>query len=288
MSKPKIAVVIITLNEQANLPHALASVAGWTQAFVVDAGSTDKTREVAEAAGATFVEHTWQGYAQQKNWALDNLPIDADWVLILDADEVVMPDLRAELEAIAEKPIDATPEAAFFINRYFLFLGKRIRHCGYYPSWNIRFFKRGKARYEVREVHERMQVDGPVSYLKGHLEHYDRRGISHWNAKHNQYAKLEAQAIYRAMTQPTENGVQPRLLGNWEQRRRWIKERLYPRLPAKWLLRFFYMYILRLGVLDGMVGLRFCLFVSAYELIIDLNLREMILHANRNEEAEDQ
>ena len=177
----------------------LRSVTGWADAVhVVDSESTDATREIAERAGANVVIRPWLGYARQKNWALDNLPLKADWVFILDADEAILPELRDELLAIARRPVDEVREGGFHINRYFIFLGRRIRHCGYYPSWNLRFFKRGRARYEEREVHEHMLVDGETGYLKGHMEHYDRRGLEAYMAKHNVYSTLEAREIVRS------------------------------------------------------------------------------------------
>ena len=269
-------VLIVTLNEQLNLPHALESVRDWTnRVFVVDSGSTDRTCAIAASHGAHVEYHAWEGYAAQKNWALSQLPWESDWILILDADECAELDLRDAVQRITARPVDQVPEAAFFVNRYFLFLGKRLRHCGYYPSWNVRLMKRGRARCEDRQVHERMVVDGPVGYLDGHLAHWDRRGVGRWMDKHNQYARLEALEIHRAQRDGASGHVTPRLFGDWEQRRRWIKQRLYPRLPMRWLLRFGYMYIWRLGFLDGLTGLRFCLFVSAYELMITLHQIEL-------------
>jgi len=274
--RANVDVLIVTLNEQVNLPHTLKSLSAWVnRVFVVDAGSTDGTRQIAEAHGAQVVEHAWEGFAAQKNWALAHLPWESDWVLILDADESVDAELRDAIERKVARPVEDVPESAFFINRYFLFLGKRLRHCGYYPSWNVRLLKRGRAQCEQRQVHERMVVDGPIGYLAGHLEHWDRRGVGRWMDKHNQYARLEAMEIFRAQRGIASDGVRPRLFGGWEQRRRWIKERLFPRLPMRWLFRFGYMYVLRLGFLDGITGLRFCLFVSAYELMIQLHLIEL-------------
>ena len=108
---------------------------------------------------------------------------------------MILPHLKEELLAIASRSIEETKESAFNINRYFVFLEKRIRHCGYYPSWNVRFFKRGKARYENREVHEHMIVDGKIGKLRGHMEHNDRRGLSRYLSKYNQYSTLEAKEI---------------------------------------------------------------------------------------------
>ena len=270
-----IEVIIPVKNEEINLPFALASVQEWAdRVWVIDSESTDKTCEIAKDSGAELVVKPWLGYAKQKNWALDTLDLKADWIFFLDADEAILPELRDELLAIASKDVDKVNESAFNINRYFIFLGKRIRHCGYYPSWNVRFFKRGKARYEEREVHEHMVVDGETSYLKGHMEHYDRRGLELYMAKHNHYSTLEAIEILQQATTKDET-IDAKLFGSAQQRRRWIKRHIYPRLPARWLFRFFWMYLLRLGFLDGINGLRFCLFISSYELLISLKTVEL-------------
>lgn len=273
-----ICVIMPTFNEQVNLPHSLASVIDWAdQVFIVDSESKDRTREIAAEMGAAFVIRPWLGYARQKNWALDHLPIETDWVFILDADETILPELRDELVAVATKPQGEVVQAGFYINRYFIFLARRIRHCGFYPSWNLRFFRRGRARYEEREVHEHMVVDGAEGFLKGHMEHNDRRGLEDYMAKHNRYSTLEAAEIHRLEREGASGSIDARVFGNPLQRRRWIKHHVYPRLPAKWLFRFLWMYVLKLGVLDGMAGLRFCLFMSAYELLIGLKLVELRL-----------
>lgn len=271
-----IDVLILAKNEERNLPWSLASVAPWARrVFVVDSGSTDRTSEIAESWGATVVRKEWLGYSKQKNWALDTLPFESPWILILDADEAVLPELRDELRAIAERPIDGVAEAGFYVNRYFIFLGKRIRHCGYYPSWNLRFFKRGKARYEEREVHEHMLADGPTAYLRGHLEHYDRNGLERYMEKHNRYSTLEAREIVRRRRLSAEDRAKEPEIGGPTAFRRFIKNRVYAWLPAKWLWRFLFMYVARLGFLDGVTGFRFCLFISAYEMLIGLKMIEL-------------
>jgi glycosyltransferase involved in cell wall biosynthesis len=271
-----VAVVIPAFNEERNIPYALKSVAGWAdEVFVVDSESTDATRRIAESFGATVIVQPWLGSARQKNWAIDNLPFQSDWIFILDADEAVLPDLREEILAVSRRPVDDVSEAGFYINRYFVFLGKRIRHCGYYPSWNLRFFKRGHARYEDRAVNAHMVADGPTAYLKGDMEHYDRRGLEVYMAKHNVHSTNEARAIAQYMDQGHEDGIAAKPFGNALERRRWIKHHVYPRLPAKWLFRFLFMYVLRFGFLDGLTGLRFCMFISAYELLVALKIIEI-------------
>ncbi len=169
---------------------------------------------------------------------------------------------------------DRCPENGFYVNRYFIFLAKRIRHCGYYPSWNIRFFRAGKASSEQRDVHEHMLVDGSVGYLKHDMEHYERRRLEHYIAKHNHYSTLEARAMYLQIQQASR-AMPGSLRGDAQQRRRWLKASVWPRLPARWLLRFLYMYVIKLGFLDGAVGFHFCLFLMGYEHQIGLKLREM-------------
>ncbi len=276
--RSNIAIIMIACNEAKNIEFSLGSVVGWAdQVFVVDSGSKDETVALAQSLGATVVHQPWLGYAKQKNWAIDRLPITADWAFILDADEAILPELRDELLAISTAPPDSAAAEGFYVNRYFIFLGKRIRHCGYYPSWNLRFFRRGKARYEEREVHEHMVVDGRVAYLKGHMEHYDRRGLEVYMDKHNKYSTLEAREIVRVMRGgAAQGGLDARLFGNPLQRRRWIKHAVYPRLPAKGLFRFLYMYVLKLGFLDGLAGLRFSIFISAYEMLIGLKIIELL------------
>jgi len=270
-----IEVIIPVKDEAKNLPYALASVMQWAdRVWVVDSESTDDTCAIAAEAGAEVVVQPWLGHAKQKNWAIQNLDIKADWVFILDADEAILPELKEELLAIASQPTDAVKEAAFNINRYFIFLGKRIRHCGYYPSWNVRFFKRGKALYEEREVHEHMVVQGETGKLKGHMEHYDRRGLEVYMAKHNRYSTLEAKEILTQLEKKDET-IDASIFGTAQQRRRWIKQYVYPKLPAKWFCRFVWMYVLRFGFLDGLTGLRFCLFISSYELLISLKMVEL-------------
>lgn len=268
-------VLILTYNEEANVPHALRSVVGWaSRVFVIDSGSTDRTVEIARAMGAEVISHDWEGYARQKNWALDHLPIESPWVLILDADEAVTTALEREIRGLCSRPADEVPEAGFYVNRYLVFMGQRIRHCGYFPSWNLRLFKRGAARYEDRAVHEHMVLEGEAGYLRGLLSHEDRRGLEYYIAKHNRYSTLEAETIFYARTDNRAE-VQPRAFGNAVERRRFFKTKIYPKLPAKWFGRFMWMYVLKLGFLDGMAGLRFCLLISSHELFTSLKLREL-------------
>lgn len=271
--KVPITFLFTVKNEELNLPYSLESVCEWAQdVLVLDSGSTDRTKEITEKYGAKFYYHEWLGYAGQKNWALDNLPITTPWVFIIDADEVITAPLREELTKIVTE--NTCEENAFYVNRYFVFLDTRIRHCGYYPSWNIRFFRMGKARYEQRQVHEHMIPEGKVGWLKYDMEHYDRRGLFHYIAKHNEYSTLESREMHKLMTGTSDSDAGS-FWGPAAERRKWIKTHIWPRLPARWFWRWFYMYIIRLGFLDGWAGFHFCLFISSYEHQVSLKLKEL-------------
>jgi glycosyltransferase involved in cell wall biosynthesis len=287
--KNNIEIIFTVKNEEMNLPFSIPAVKDWAdKVWVVDSESTDRTLEIAREHGCGVRVQKWLGFAGQKNWAIDNLPIESDWVMIVDGDEVILPELRDEILKLCARPVDEVPEAAFYINRYFIFLGKRIRHCGYYPSWNIRLFKRSKARYEQRDVHEHMIADGPVGYLKGHMEHNDRRSLEVLMDKHNKYSTLEAREIFRVRKGQSTATFKESFLGNELERRRWIKHYLYPKLPCKWAFRFMYMYFLKLGFLDGITGFRFSMFITAYELLIHLKIIELELQEKDRQWLESQ
>jgi putative colanic acid biosynthesis acetyltransferase WcaF len=267
-------VLIQTHNEELNLPHTLQSVQGWVhRVFIVDSGSTDRTRQIAADFGAVVVDKPWEGYARQKNWALDHLPFESPWILILDADESVTPQLREEILQVVSRPVQNVPHAGFFLNRVTIFMGREIHHCAYFPAWNLRLFKRGRARYEERNVHEHMIVQGPTSHLRHLLQHQDRRGLEHFIAKHNRYSTLEAVEIYRHR-EPWPGWWN--FFNDRVARRRYVKYCIAPKLALPWLLRFVYMYFIRGGILDRRPGLTLCLLISTYELFIRAKYNELV------------
>ncbi|HMO25872.1 MAG TPA: WcaF family extracellular polysaccharide biosynthesis acetyltransferase, partial [Tepidisphaeraceae bacterium] len=177
-----------------------------------------------------------------------------------------------EIIEVVSQPAESVPESGYFLNRVFVFCGRQIRHCGYFPSWNLRLFKRGKARYEQRLVHEHMIVEGKTAYLKHLLIHEDRRGLEHFFAKHNRYSTLEAREIYES---PEPWPGLRRFFTDRVTRRRFGKSRVLPYLPIPWLWRFFYMYFVRFGFLDGRAGWYLCHFIAAYEYSIQLKFTEL-------------
>lgn len=272
--RANIEVLIPTFNEEINIVHALHSTVPWAdRVWLIDSESTDRTREIAESMGANVLIQPWLGYAKQKNFALANIAWESDWVFILDADETITPALRDELLEIASRPASSVKEAGFYVNRLTYFMGRPIRHCGYYPSYNLRFFKHGRAWYEDRDVHEHMVVDGPSGRVKHIMTHEDRRGLEHFIAKHNRYSTLEAREIVRDRQRSRSSQAQE--LERGIALRRWLKRHVQPRLPFPGLWRFVYMYFVRLGFLDGLTGLRFCLLLATYDFFISLKMVEL-------------
>ena len=282
--RSNVEILILSFNEEVNISHALKSVVGWAdKVYVVDSNSTDNTKQIAEEMGATVIEQEWLGYSRQKNWALDNLPLQSDWVFILDADEWVSAELIEELKEIASVPAAEIEADGYYVNRLTYFLNKPIKHCGYFPSWNLRFFKRGRARYEDRDVHEHMIVDGQTSRLKKLMYHHDRRGLEHFIAKHNRYSSLESMELIRDRVLNRQNQAQE--LDRGVAWRRWLKYHVQPRLPFVFFWRFVYMFVIQRGFLDGLTGFRFCLLLSMYDFFISLKLLELKRRgAHRNAE----
>jgi glycosyltransferase involved in cell wall biosynthesis len=267
-----VSVLVPTLDEELNLPDCLDSVAWADEVFVVDSYSRDRTVEIARERGAQVVQHAFESYSRQKNWALDTLPFRNAWVLIVDADERVTPELRCEMETV----LPNADCAGYYLNRRVIFLGTWIRHAGWYPNWNLRLFRHQLGRYDGREVHEHVILNGPVGYLRNDLLHLDRRGLEAFVARHNRYSTLEAAARFKAECDAPDRARLPvSLLASPVQRKRFLRERVWPRVPAKPLVLFVYMYLLRRGFLDGRAGLALCVFHAFQEFMVGLKLAEL-------------
>jgi glycosyltransferase involved in cell wall biosynthesis len=239
------SIALITLNEAANLPRTLASLRFAADVVVVDSGSTDGTQQIARRAGARFFEEPWKGFAAQKNAAIEHTT--GDWVLSLDADEEVSPALAAEIEALlaAEPQFDA-----YRIPRLNHFLGRPLRHGGYWPDPKLRLFRRGAARFAERAVHETMELTGEtagkVGQLKGHLIHHCYPTLEEYVEHMNRYSSAAAQVL-------VERGRAPQSLAG-----------LVSGAVLNPAATFLYNYFVRLGFLDGAAGLLQHLNHSAY------------------------
>jgi glycosyltransferase involved in cell wall biosynthesis len=271
--KPRIEVMIPTFNEASHISEAVKNALQIGPVLVLDSFSTDGTQQLAREAGATVIEHPFENYSRQKNWGLDNLPFQGDWVFILDADERITPPLREELLRVVRTPGSA---AGYYVNRVVIFMGRQIRHGGLFPSWNLRFFKRGACRYEDRSVHEHMLCNGPTDYLKHLMLHIRRESISQYIAKHIRYADMES-GEWLKYTLGRGGGASPgRLFSKSLRYRQWIKREIWPRLPFKPLIRFVYMYFAKLGFLDGRAGWHLACLMASYEYMIGLLYRDKL------------
>jgi len=266
-----IDILIPTLNEAAHISETIENGRKVGNVFVLDSFSKDGTQELARQAGAHVVEHKFIDYAKQKNWGLENLPFTGEWVFILDADERITPELRDELFRVAAA---AGPTDGYYVNRVVLYMGHAVRHGGLYPSWNLRFFRRGKCRYEDRAVHEHMVCDGPVEYLTEEMLHIRRETLAEWIRKHIKYADLESTEWIKLRTSGATGADAKRLFKDNLRYRWWLRREVWPRTPVRPLLRFIYMYFVRFGILDVVAGLRLAAMTACYEYMIGLLYRE--------------
>lgn len=278
--KVPLSVLIPVKNDAANLHECLASVAFADEVVVVDSASSDGTSDVAMGYGARLVQFQWDGnFPRKKNWALANVEWKHEWVLIIDADERITPELEREIrEGIERQDVDG-----FYLNRRFWFLDGWINHCGYFPSWNLRLFRHRRGRYEKmeagggvdsgdNEVHEHVLLDGRAEYLAAPMEHYAFPDVATFIEKHTRYANWEA-AVREQFAMNSSERMTGRFFGGELERRRWLK-RASLRMPFRPTLRFIYNYVIKQGFRDGYRGWVLCRLLAWYELIIAAKMRE--------------
>jgi glycosyltransferase involved in cell wall biosynthesis len=266
-----VSVIVHCLNEEINLPHALKSVCGrFSEVFVVDAGSIDRTKEIALSYGANFVqiEGNRSTLVKQRNWALDNLPIKNEWVYILDADETVPNDLFEEISERVNNPLPNVD--AYWVRYKEIFLNRWVKRSAIYPNWNLRLFKRHIARYEDRTVNAHVKIDHSRTLrLKAHFIHDDKRGISAYLKRLSQITIIEAISLNELYTS-NGNLLKGRLFSPSSVERRRALKKLFYYLPFRPLLMFFYLYIFRLGFLEGKAGLYHSLYRACQELFVNI------------------
>ena len=233
-----VSVVIITKNEEVNIEDALKSIADAQEIVVVDSFSTDRTVEICRKYTDKVYQHEWQGFARQKQTAVDYA--EGPWVLILDADERVTPELKSEIL----KNISGTDIDGFYMPRENYFIGKRIRHGGWWPDHTLRLFKKDRGKLGPREVHEKVVVEGSTGYLKHPLRHHTYRSVSDFVERMERYSTLAAQEIRR------ESGC----AGLFS-------------LMIKPPVTFIKMYFLRFGLLDGTRGFMLAVLYSFYTFL---------------------
>lgn len=270
-----VSVLIPTFNERKNIEGCLQSVIWSDDVVVVDSGSTDGTQEISLAKGAQVVQFNWNGrFPKKKNWALENISWKNDWILIVDADERITSDLKEEILSVTK----SSKMTGYFINRRFIFMGKWIRHCGYYPSYNMRLFRHINGRYEKlldgetgsgdNEVHEHVILEGPAGYLSNDMLHFAYPDIGTFIEKHNRYSNWEALVETSGAEVPIAN------IGKRLSQRRKLRQ-FARKLPFRPTFRFLYSFILKLGILDGYEGYVFCRLLAMYELLSVLKTQEI-------------
>lgn len=261
-----ISVIVPARNEARNLPRCLESLAGVGEVYVIDSQSTDDTVEIAKSHGANVVQfHYAGGWPKKRQWAMDTLPLAYDWILLLDADEVLTPELMEEIRRAAQSPA----VNGYSIRLQMYFLGRVLRHCDA-SFWKLSLFRKGRGRFECRlkdqddsmadiEIHEHVVVDGPTAELHHALVHHNADSLSRYILKHNEYSNWEARVLLQPAGAANSEEVSADLFGTQAQRRRWLKRNLY-RMPGSPVLLFLYRYMVRLGFLDGVPGLIYCAF----------------------------
>lgn len=272
-----VTVLLLTHNEEKNIEKCLRSVLPLTSSIcIVDSGSTDRTVELAQALGTQVATRKWTTYADQFNWGLDHFDFGTDWIMRLDADEELTPELVKTLQDFLVAP--STNISGVYVRRRVFFLGKWIRHGGYYPTWLLRVFRRGIGRCEALWMDEHIVLSSGTSiHVKADIIDYNNKDLTFWTDKHNKYASREVLDILDKESIKAAGTIKASFTGHQDSARRWVKDKLYLRTPlfVRPFLYFIYRYFVRLGFLDGTRGLIFH-FLQAfwYRFLVDAKLYE--------------
>ncbi|WDZ99546.1 glycosyltransferase family 2 protein [Mucilaginibacter sp. SJ] len=274
-------IIILTFNEEKNIGDCLQSAAALkANIYIVDSGSTDTTLAICQRYTQNVFSHPFENYATQRNWALDNLPLTGTWILNLDADHRVTPELAAQLNNIFNNPVDSVTNG-FLISRRTLFMGKWIKHGGHYPTYHANLFRRGFGHCEEKFYDQHFKVTGKTQVLKTDIIDVITDSLTSFIARHNHWATLEAQYLVEQQNAPVvdDNGklVRPRLFGNPMERRRYMKKR-YEAFPlfVRPVIYFTIRYFIKLGFLDGKTGLVFHFLQGFwFRFLIDAKIYEL-------------
>lgn len=284
--KLPVSVIVAARNEEKNLPRCLEALRNVGEVYVIDSQSTDATAEIARSFGAKVVQFHYQGgWPKKRQWAMENLPLAFDWILLLDADEALTPELEREIrEAVVDQNVGQNSGQdinGYYISLRMYFLGRLLRHGGA-GFWKLSLFRRGKGGYECRlkdqdssmadmEIHEHVVVDGATARLKNPIAHRNVESLSRYIRKHDEYSNWEA----KVWTEGEANGqLAPSFFGTQAQRRRWLKTR-FLRLPGAPLWFFLFKYLFSLGFLDGVPGLIYCGFQAVQVFHIKSKIYEL-------------
>ena len=274
-----IGVLILTFNEEANLPAALESLKGWVErVVVVDSYSTDRTIEIALAYGCDVLQNSWVSHARQLNWGLEHGAFRTNWIMRLDADERVTPRLRDA--RIGSLPGVSEEVCGVYVRRQVHFMGRWIKHGGYYPTWLLRVWRNGAASCEVRWMDEHMRLErGRSIALRRDIIDENTQSLTWWIEKHNRYAIREAiDLLHLRKGVLSGRSIPGRFWGQQSERHRWMKEHIYAVTPPFWraFAYFLYRYVLRAGFLDGVPGLIWHFLQGCwYRFLVDAKIHEI-------------
>lgn len=275
---PNISILILTKNEEQDLPDCLASVAWSDDIHVYDSCSTDRTAEIAVAAGATVTKRPFDNWASHQNWGLENIQFKHQWVFYIDADERMTPELAFSIIKATEHPGE---NIAFRVQRRDFFLNTWLKHVQASPFY-MRLFKPNNMRYE-RLVNPISIANGPVGQVSGYLDHFPfGKGISHWLDRHNSYSTLESKQIIQNRINKPNFSVLSAFMEKDFHKRRYNQKELFYRLPARPIIKFIILYFWKLGILDGKAGLTYTILQSMYEYMIVLKTKEQELLLQKN------
>ncbi|HTR68110.1 MAG TPA: glycosyltransferase family 2 protein [Terriglobales bacterium] len=259
-----VSVIIPVRNEARNLPRCLESLREAGEVYVIDSQSTDSTAEIARSFGAKVVQfHYHGGWPKKRQWAMDTLPFAYDWILLIDADEAMIPELAGEIRQAVKDPTFT----GYYIRLQNYFLGRPLRHSAA-SFYKLSLFRQGKGRFECRlkdqdssmadmEVHEHVIVDGATAKLKNPLLHHNVDSLSRYIRKHDEYSNWDARVWQQV--EAGSGDLPPALFGTQAQRRRWLRKKFLS-VPGSPLAYFLYKYVFCLGFLDGVPGLIYCCF----------------------------
>ncbi len=282
-----VTVIVLTKNEEINLPDCLESVKGFAKrVVVVDSGSTDKTEEIAKSYGADFYLHPFENYARQFNWGIDNTNIDTKWSFRLDADERLTPELCKELEALMEEHSDDDVNGVT-MEAWLYFMNKKIKH-GCHNKRKLMLFKTGIGRIEDRKMDEHTVLShGTSVYAKNRFIHYDFKDMTHWINKMNWYATREMQDYYEFKEGKSADFDEKDAAISGTRKKKFGFYYRFPMFFRCWLL-FIYNYIFKLGFLDGKEGFVYhYMYHRWYRTLVDAKILEQSITGKPFEETGD-
>lgn len=280
-----VSVLILTKNEEQDLPACLQSIRWSDDIHVYDSMSTDETVRIAQQFGAHVTQRACQSAdlsfggdeAIHRNWGLSNIPFKHPWVLQLDADERVTPELAVRIQEVVANP---GRHVAFRVQRRDYFMDRWLKHVTP-SSFNIRLFKPQCITYE-RVVNPVLRVEGPVGEIASHFDHFPfSKGLADWIDRHNRYSSMEAIQIVSGNSKDSRFSFLQALFSKDRNQRRFHQKELFYRLPLRPTLMFVLLYLGKLGFLDGRAGLTYARLRSVYEYMIVLKARELKQQARR-------